>query len=66
MPPHTTLPASSPRLLPSCASLPTARRVPLLREMDDKTLYLLASKMTPFRRVKRQEGTQSQSKEARS
>lgn len=25
------------------------RRVPLLRELDDKTLYLLASKMTPFR-----------------
>jgi hypothetical protein len=25
------------------------RRLPLLRELDEKTLYLLASKMTPFR-----------------
>lgn len=30
---------------------PARRRVPLLCELDDKTLYLLASKMTPFRWV---------------
>lgn len=32
------------------------RQVPLLREMDEKTLYLLASKMTPFRWVQKHQG----------
>ena len=42
-----------PLFLPPATVPPTRRQVPLLHEMDEKTLYLLASKMTPFRWVHR-------------
>ena len=48
--PHATdCPNSNTNKRPGPCCPAGCRQVPLLREMDEKTLYLLASKMTPFR-----------------
>lgn len=54
LPPAASRPPAGAPLCCPARALPAGRpaarsKVTLLRELDDKTLYLLASKMTPFR-----------------